>query len=405
MTGPGDIKRGAVVGLPVIPAICILWIFLGSAPVLVSAFPLPTLGFFAAHPVSQLAGKALLLVLLAAAARFVCQHDPEPLRTRAVRYCGFALLAALLTDLHYHTVDKICIQWQYDQYAAILAHTCLPPDQYRFISQGILWWMALGNGDFVFSYVIYRFFFTFLLCLSIYRLARLYLPAGHSVLIVFLYGAFYPLSTRYYYGNLLDPTSHLVMLSAFYYARQQRFWTFFSLFVLGMFIKETMLLLAPCYWLMNLETSGLRQHRNLPRITLLAFVGALIFLACRIPFHFRFDFATLNRTDQSMIYANLGLPGANYLNTAPLFQRYLHPFLFLFMWLPLIIWQRRRLPVSLFWTAIYFAATLYLTNLFFSWNHESRNFVPGLVMLLICTMIILKDWVDEEPAAVAARAT
>ena len=82
------------------------------------------------------------------------------------------------------------------------------------------------------------------------------------------------------------------------------------------------------------------------------------------------------------------------------FQRHLHPILFIFMWLPLIILRRDFLPRSLFWTALYFAAAIYLTNLFFSWNHESRNFVPVLVVLLVCTISIMNRLIAEpEPAS------
>ncbi len=382
--------------IPPIIIVSVLWIVLGTSPVIFSSPPLPTHSFFAGHPASQLAGKALLAVLLAAATMLIYRSDPEQNRAKAVRYCGFALLAALLADLHFHTVDIFHMDWQIAQYGGILMHNYQPPDQYRFLSQGTLWWMTLTNGDFIFSYLAYRFIFTFLLCHSIYRLARCYLPPQNSVMIVFLYGAFYPLSIRYSFGNLLDPMSHLVMFTALYYCRQRKFWCFFWLFVLGAFIKETMLLLAPCYYLMNLEIAGLREERNLQRIVLLSVAGMAVFFACRLPFHFNYDFMTLNRTPEIMIYANLGFSSALVTSTVSVFQRYLHPMLFLFMWLPLIIWQRQRPPASLFWTSIYLAAGLYFTNLCFGWNYESRNFIPGLILLLICTAIILTDWVDEK---------
>jgi hypothetical protein len=374
-----------------IVVVCVLWIVCGASPILFSSLPAPTVFFFAQHPGIQLAGKALLLAMLVAMTGILWRYDPEPGRVKGIRYCGFVLLAALLTDVHYYTVDSFHMVWQIRQFFSILMHTCEPPDQYRFLPQGTLWWMMLGNGDFEFSYLAYRFFFTFLLCQSIYRLARLYLTRHNSVLIVFLYGAFYPLSTRYYYGNLLDPMSHLVLLTALFYCRQRKFWSFFWLFVLGVFIKETMLLLAPCYYLMNLETFGLGEKRNWQRIILLGVTGMAVFFLCRLPFHFNYDFKSLNRTPESMIYANLGFSRDWVTNTVPVFQRYLHPLLFLFMWFPLIIWQRRRLPASLFWTSLYLAAGLYSTNLCFGWNYESRNFIPGLVLLLICTMIILVD--------------
>jgi hypothetical protein len=381
---------------PVIILICLAWIILGAGPVVFFLPPLPTVFYFTDHPASQVTGKALLMVLLFAAVTLIWRLDGQRSREKLIRYAGFALLAGLLTDLHYDRTDRLNLGWQLEQYAGVLLHNCPPPDQYRFLTQGTLWWMLLTNADFVFSCVMFRFFFTFILCLSIYRLARLYLLPQYSVLVVFLYGAFYPMSTRYYHGNLLDPMSHLVMFSAFYYARQKRFWEFFWLFVLGMFVKETMLLLVPCYWLMNLENAGLREKQNLQHMALLAVTGMMVFFACRLPFHFNYDFQTLNRTPESMISANFGLASARVASTVPVVFRYTHPFLCLFMWLPLLVWQRRRLPESLFWTSLYFAAVLFATNSVFSWNNESRNFIPGLVLLLISTMIILVNWMSEE---------
>jgi ABC-type multidrug transport system permease subunit len=67
------------------------------------------------------------------------------------------------------------------------------------------------------------------------------------------------------------------------------------------------------------------------------------------------------------------------------------------MWLPLMVWRRNLLPRSLFWTALYLAAAFYLTNLCFSWNHESRNFVPALIFLLVCTMVIVNRLIEARP--------
>jgi hypothetical protein len=377
----------------------ILLIIIGASPIVFWFPPFPSLDYSNAHPASQWLGKGLVIVVLAAVTRLVWRRDGGTTRGKVIRYCGFALVAGLLTDIHYNMVDLFHLDWQIRQFYGILIHSYQPPDQYRFIPQGVLWWLNMVNGDFVFSYLTYRFFFTFLLCHAIYRLARLYLPAQTSVLVVFLYGAFYTLSTRYYYGNLLDPMSHLVMLTAFYYCHQRKFWCFFWLFVLGVFIKETMLLLAPCYYLMNFENTTLRKDQNWQRIVLLGVVGMTVFFACRLPFHFNYSFQSLNRTPESMVYANLGIGHPQIISTVSVFMRYLHPILFLFMWLPLIVCQRRRLPASLFWTSLYLVAGLYGTNTFFGWNYESRNFIPGLVLLVICTLVILNEWVVEKPAA------
>ena len=385
--------------VPVISLIAILWIVFGSAPVIFSWPPMPSLAYFKAHPSAQFVGMDVLITLLAAVTLFALRADSGSDRAKVIRYGGFALLSVLLTDIHYDMVDRFHMNWQVAQFNDILTHTALPPYQYRFLSQGTLWWMTLLTGDFQFAYMMFRLFFTFLLCHTIYRLARSYLPSVHSVLVVFIYAAFYTLSTRYYFGNLFDPMSHLVILAGLYYCRQRQFWSFFWVFILGVFIKETTLLLAPCYYLMNLENTRPFEKQNLRRMILLGGAGTLVFFACRLPFHFNYDFESLNRIPESMVYANLGIGHPKMASPVSIYMRYAHPFLFLFMWLPVIVWGRRRLPASLFWTGIYLAATLYITNTFFGWNYESRNFIPGLVVLVIGTLVVLTDWVGEKPEA------
>ena len=369
----------------------------GTSPILFACPPAPTHSFFNENPGWQMLGRVFLAVIIAMAVLVTGRLDPEKGAAKVIRCCGFVLLAALLTDLHFFTVDVFNIRWQLDQYNGILNHTCQPPDQYRFLPQGTLWWMILGNGDFVFSYLAYRFFFTFLVCQSIYLFGRLYLTPRDAVIVVLLYAAFYPLSTRYYYGNLLDPMSHAVMLATLTCCQRRQSWQMFWLFVLGMFIKETMLLIIPCYYLMNSETFRFRDSRVLGRLALLAVAGLVVFLACRIPFHFNYDFKTLNRTTELMAYSNLGLARGQTQSTVSVFQRYLHPILFIFMWLPLIVWRRKMLPRSLFWTALYLAVAFYLTNLCFGWNYESRNFVPALIFLLVCTMLIVNRLIEAKP--------
>jgi hypothetical protein len=387
---------------PVGIAVCIGLIVLGASPIVFSWHPAPTLGFFSEHPGWQMLNRVLLAVAVAGAVFLIGRLDPERGTAKAIRYCGFVLVALLLTDLHYYTVDLVHLSWQVNQFNGILLHTYGAPDQYRFLPQGLLWWLSLGNGDFVYSYLTYRFFFTFLVCQAIYTFARLYLAPRDALIVVLLYAAFYPLSTRYYYGNLLDPMSHAVMLAALTCCRRRQFWQWFWLFVLGMFIKETMLLIIPCYYLMNNETLRWRDFRFLGRLALLAVTGLGVFLACRIPFHFHYDFNTLNGTSEWMVYSNLGLARGQAWSPVSVFQRHLHPILFIFMWLPLIVWRREMLPHPLFRTALYLAASFYLVNLCFGWNYESRNFVPVLIFLLVCTLMIVNRLIEARPPGTGA---
>src|SRR5207245_5281787 len=128
---------------------------------------LPTFDFFHEHSGLQIPGRVVLLGVLAVGILIVARVDTDVGVAKVVRYAGFALVAALLTDLHYFTVDLNHLRWQIEQYGQVLAHNCHPPDQYRFLPQGTLWWLTLCNGDFVVSYLAYRFFFTFLVCLSV----------------------------------------------------------------------------------------------------------------------------------------------------------------------------------------------------------------------------------------------
>jgi hypothetical protein len=356
---------------------------------------MPTRAFFDDLPRLQILGDIFLAVAVLAAIAAMALFDPERGAGKRIRYIGFALLAALLTDMHYYNVDTFRIGWQVEQYDGIFAHTYPAPDQYRFLPQGILWWMMLCNGDFGFSYLVYRFLFTFLVCLSIYHFARIYLPPRDAVIAVLLYAAFYPLSTRYYFGNMLDPMSHAIMIAALTYCHRRKLSCVFLLMVVGTCVKETMLVIAPCYWLMNVGApSGLRA-RELAAAAGLGVAGVIVFFACRLPFHFNFTFETLNRTTELMIYSNLGMARGMAQSTVSVFQRHLHPILFVFMWLPLIIARRKLLPASLFYTALYLSVALYLTNLCFGWNFESRNFIPALVVLLVATLIIVNGALER----------
>jgi hypothetical protein len=384
-------------------------IILGTSPIFFSWQPFPTLAFFNQFPGWRQAGRVFLCLAIAGAILLVRWIDPEKGPAKTMRYAGFVLLAALLTEHHFHTVDVLRMNWQIDQYGAMMSHSLDPPHQYRFLPQGTLWWMVLCDGDFGFSYVAYRFFFTFLVCQAIYSLAREFLPPRDAVIVVLGYGIFYPLSTRYYFGNLLDPMSHAVMLAALTCCWRRQFWPLFWLLVLGMFIKETMLVIAPCYYLFNPEGFRSRVYQTMSRVVLLGVAGMAAFFACRLPFHFQYNFGTLNGTLELMIYSNLGMARGQARHSVPLFQRYLHPVLFIFMWLPLVVWRRKLLPSPLFWTAIYIAAVSYVTSLLFSWNHESRNFIPALVLLMVCTMVVLNgllappfDRIEEQAKAEVA---
>lgn len=157
----------------------------------------------------------------------------------------------------------------------------------------------------------------------------------------------------------------------------------FFLVTMGMFVKETVILVVPCYYLLNMELLHSVRRKTILKLGLLVGWCLLLFLACRIPFGFHYNIKTINGMEQLMILSNLGRPGG--------LEGYLHPILFIFMWIPILIFYRKFLSRSLFYTTIYLAVSFYLTNLCFGWNSESRNFIPALCMLLISTVSIFNQ--------------
>jgi uncharacterized membrane protein len=364
---------------------------MGSLPILFSFAPAPSFDLLSKSPVLKFTGQTLVLLFLLSIISLIAKLDSVQVPVKFFLYGGFLLLAFLLTDLHYYLIDIRTLDWQIEQYVNILAGQENAPHQYRFLPQGIIWWMFLLSGDFLFAYYIYRLFFTFIVCLSLYKFSRMYNPHKDSLVVVLLYAIFYPLSIRYYYGNLLDPMFHLVFILVLMYCQKGKMREVFFLLTMGMFVKETVILAVPCYYLLNMELPYPMRRKIILKLGLLVGWCLVLFLACRIPFGFRYNNETLNGNRQLMILSNLGLPGGSAVSTVPVWDLYLHPILFIFMWIPILIFYRKFLSRSLFYTAIYLAISFYLTNLCFGWNYESRNFIPALCIFLISTVSILNQ--------------
>lgn len=373
----------------------ILLIIIGTLPVLFKYPPAPSFKLFSQAPALGLMAKILMGICFIAMLFLIDKLSSTQTPNKFFFYSGFLVLSFLLTELHFYITDIYRLKWQADQYIRILAGTYGPPHQYRFLPQGILWWLCLFSGDFLFSYLSYRFLFTFAVCLSLYKLSRLYNSHKDSLIVVLGYAVFYPLSILYYYGNLLDPMFHGVFILILIYCRNKKFWQVFFLLALGMFIKETVILAIPCYYLLNIESLRLIGKKVFLQMFCLFIACLFLFLLCRIPFDFRYTLEGLNGTEQLMILSNLGFSGGMAQSTVSVFARYLHPVLFIFIWVPILIYKRKFLSRSLFCTSMYLAVSIYLTNLCFGWNYESRNFIPALSMLLVSTAAVFNQKTNQ----------
>jgi hypothetical protein len=86
---------------------------------------------------------------------------------------------------------------------------------------------------------------------------------------------------------------------------------------------------------------------------------------------------------QLMVLRNLGLSSdTSVKGAAPVYQNYLHPILFIGVFLP-FIWKRwPNIDPRLRALFVIVVPLVFLSSLGFSWLYESRNYVPLLPILL-----------------------
>jgi hypothetical protein len=320
----------------------------------------------------------LLLMGVALAVRARLDRPREPRATRNIVL--FAVLAGLMTLLHWIEVDiqKHPRQWEPDLYKKLLNHEYDAPHNYRMLPYGFARLTERVTHEWMFSCVSYRWFFTFWFIWASYQLARRYLNpdrARWTLLPLFL---LYPLSVSRYCGQLTDPLSHALFVLAFLYLLEDRPVALAVALALGIAAKETVVIVVPaylaCYW-----RRGWRSW-----FITAALGGACVaaFLAARLPLGWRpGSYDQINGTTGLMIGTNLGF-GEQISQLVPsLFENYLHPILFVGLFLPSIVRRWRHIDPHLRALFLIVTPLLLASNLCFGWLYESRNYMPLLPLL------------------------
>ncbi len=289
------------------------------------------------------------------------------------------LLAGLMTAWHWYTIDRHEFQadWQRTMYFDILNHRREAPHQFRALPYGFARSLEHMTGDWTFSCVAYRWFFTYWFVWGCYRFARLWHPAARSLLTLLPVGLLYPLSVWYYWGQLTDPLSHALFVFAFLCAVRDRTALLAASLALGVLAKETVVLMVPAYWL-GYWRGGLRP---LLKAVALGLVCVAAFLAARLPLGWYPGYEKLNGTERLMICDNLGIGEPYYHSLATPFENYLHPAVFVLPFVPFIVRGWRRLDGRLKALCLTLTLLLLLSNLCFGWLYESRNYMPLLPLL------------------------
>ena len=233
------------------------------------------------------------------------------------------------------------------------------------------------TGDWTFSCVAYRWFFTYWFVWGCYRFARIWLPAALSLATLLPVGLLYPLSVWYYLGQLTDPLSHALFVFALIWTVQDRTALLAASLALGVLAKETVVLVVPacwaCYW-----RGGLRP---LLKAAALGAACVAAFLAARLPYGWYPGYETINGTERLMVLDNLGIGEPYYKPAASAIENYLHPALFVLPFVPFIAWGWRRIDGRLKVMCLTLTPLLLLSNLCFGWMYESRNYMPLLPLL------------------------
>jgi hypothetical protein len=291
--------------------------------------------------------------------------------------------------------------WQREKYLQIFNHegdAANPlgaPHNFRPLPYGFARSLERVTHDWWFACVAYRWFFTYWFLWAWHRFARLFLAPRAALLTLLPLPVLYPLSVLYYWGQLTDPVSHALFVLAMIYLVENRVLALAAALALGVAAKETAVLLVPAYLASKRGRGPFWENGPRPLFRALATTAGLgvvcvaAYLAVRLPLGWRPGYGAINGTEGLMIGTNLGIGEPLYHRAAPLWANYLHPLLFVGIFLPSIAFGWRRLDGRLRALCLTLVPLLLLTNLCFGWMYESRNYLPLVPLLTTAALASL----------------
>ncbi len=306
--------------------------------------------------------------------------EPRPAWNMAL----FAVLAAWMTLMHGIEVDRYPVprQWQENIYLQQFNGRYEAPHNYRPLPHGFVCLVEHLTHNWGFAGISYRWFFTVWFLWASYQLARRYLHPNRALLVLVPLALLYPLSILRYWGQLTDPLSHTLFVLAFLYLLEDRPLALAAALALGIFAKETAVIVAPaylaCYW-----------RRGMRAWLITAALGAVCvaaYLAARLPLGWVPGERNINGAG-IVIAANLGYPHPRAVLTVPLWENLLHPLVFIGGFIPFIVRRWRDIHPHLRTLFLVVTPLLLVSNLCFGWLYESRNYMP--LVPLLATMALM----------------
>ena len=217
----------------------------------------------------------------------------------------------------------------------------------------------------------------FLLLFSIYYYARCYYSHGKAILVLMIYAVVYPISIRYYAGQITDPISHLSFVLTFIFLKINLF-SYFSLTILiGILAKESIGIMSLYYVLFRRK-----DKRYLFKVIFLIVICFFIIFGIRMwvtsgDVQYR-NISGVNLTHVKNNLLDISRWGRQMLFTVGIFI----PFLF-------ISWKGSQREIRNL--TIFLFPFLLLSNVFFGWLCETRNLIPVVIILSLIAVNSIPD--------------
>lgn len=288
-----------------------------------------------------------------------------------------ALLTCFTNQIHHYFVDEGNIwpaafqmnnlQWQERLQIAIARGDLVVPHVYRFLPNGVVLWMQLLRINFDVARDIYRWIVGLLLLYAIYCLARRYTDYLGGIMALLLVSAVYPMSFESYAGQLTDPMSHLSFVLAFLFLATGHFEYLLSTLIIGSLAKETVLAMTGFYALFcRQDRHYWRKAAILCASTLIAYYGVRL-LVLRGSMRYK----QISGVDPHHAIDNLK-------------QRdWPMAVVILLAYSIFLVIGWKETPGMLKRLALYLIPVLVISNVFFGWLHETRNYMPAVFVLAV----------------------
>ena len=301
------------------------------------------------------------------------------------------LATAWTNSVHRYYVDRGAVAadqsnlaWQLDTHRqALLLSPSVAPHSYRILPNAIVRWMELAGMDYESARDVYRLFTNLLLFYAVFRYARLFTNYGSAAFSLLLIASIYPVSFEYYAGQLTDPLSHLSFVLAFIFLELEEFGFFLTTILIGSLAKETVLSLAGYHLLFQR-----RDRRSLLKAFAACVASAAGYVGVRA-FVMRgaagYHYEQISGVSPEHVFQNLGN------------GRWQGPFLLTAVaLLPFLIAGWKQTPWSLKRLTLFLLPVLFVSNLFFGWLFEARNYMPVVFVMAVATGRYLNALVQDQ---------